>query len=1421
VAEQESNSRYQLIGLPFPGLTTTQLASALVISGADILAISDTQVKYEIDSDQVEQILACPALMYTEAAPGIPVAEGLDGSCNSRIHSINQGPGQGWDGTGEYIAIGDDGLFNHEDFRGRRVNHTSVDYGSHGEMTGGKACGAGNLDPAGVGVAPGATVHIFNINNYEHIGNAVTNFLQYGIAITSTSFGEGCGNPYDVQTAEIDAQVHGRPELCHVFSAGNRGTSPCNNIYGYLGQDYAGNFFATITGGRKAGKNVIAVGNNFSNDDLASSSSLGPARDGRTKPDLCANGQGDYTTDDGNTYRLSSGTSAAAPTVAGALACLSQYYRAQYGTTPPSALLKPLLLNTADDLGLAGPDFRYGYGRINARKALRVLQNGNYFSGTAAHGQQLSFQLAVPPGAQQVKVMLYWHDPAGSVLSARALVNDLDLKLQAPNGSFRLPLRPDASTNLSTLNLPATEGIDRINNVEQVVLNQPTPGYYNIRIEGYQIPQGPQDFYVVYEVEMEEMVVTYPSEGSTFLAGTIGKIAWDAVGNTGTFGVDVSLDGGQSWQILNNNISAKARQVQWTLPNLSTTQLKARVRRNGRTATSAGQAIIAPEPSFSVQSHGVNQGHIQWDPIPGAVAYEVFQLGEKYMESLGTTPNLEYNFPAQTGVGYWLSVRARFADGRVGRRAVAQYYEHFSCDQNLTLNLQFDNFPGQTAWFILDADGNVMQSGGPYITALPFSTRQETTCLPEGCFTLVMTDANSNGMCCTSGSGSFALTNDQGTILASGGQFGSINYDLFCVDDAPVSPLYATITTVQVPDCQEPNNGLLAANVGGGSGNYTYQWSNGSTSSTIGNLPAGTYSVTVNDGSQSQTAAVTLAVPVPIQAQITTQPAYCDDGRITLQLSGGLPPYRVTWNDGATATQRTDLAAGNYFVAVQDENNCLFTQWITVPEGTPLNVQLSGQSPTCIQANSGSINALVSGGSGIYQLQWSNGAQGTTVLSGLGSGTYSLTVTDGNCQTQQTFTLLAPTGFALFAQSTPPSCADANNGFIQLVTSGGVAPFVYTWSDGGTGAIRTALSAGVYLATVTDALGCQVVRAVPIVAPTALNLETQMIPANASTAGSINLTISGGTTPYQVLWSNGATSNYISGLAPGNYSVTVTDHNGCTSSTSVDVTYNEPGGGGQEQEYCLAQGASTTYEWIDRIVHNGQPYYSGNDDGYGDYTSTIIPIHPGIIQTLTLVPGYTSTFYREYWRVWIDFNADGDFDDPGEEVITTGGVFGSTTGTFTAPGNATGTTRMRIMMRYGSPPQACDNPSYGEVEDYTIQWETNAVDYLSSSPSAHPAENTIITEKTTNSNYISTTSTWQVYPNPTNDFIYLNGKLDQDQTAQVLLYNTAGQLLHQQTLREGQARTNNRLSLVGYPAGIYWIHVQTVHDLEVIPVVRE
>jgi hypothetical protein len=397
-------------------------------------------------------------------------------------------------------------------------------------------------------------------------------------------------------------------------------------------------------------------------------------------------------------------------------------------------------------------------------------------------------------------------------------------------------------------------------------------------------------------------------------------------------------------------------------------------------------------------------------------------------------------------------------------------------------------------------------------------------------------------------------------------------------------PIFCAAITVATTSqtnvgCRGASTGAATVAAAGGTAPYTYLWSNAANTASISGVAAGTYTVTATDAlGCTGVATVTITQPaaaITLGALPTITNASCGgacDGAISnVVIVGGTSPYTYLWSNGATTANISSLCPGTYTGTVTDANGCTFVSPpITISAagtialtGTPSTTNI-----TCNGLCNGSISGVaVTGGTAPYTYAWSNGAS-TANLSNLCAGSYTLTVTDnGGCS----FTLpiaITITQPAVLAVPTPAvsniTCNGLTNGSITVAPTGGTTPYSYAWSpSGGTAATASGLSTGAYTVSVTDANGCTASASATITQPTALGLSGFPTATNVncfgdSTGSVTGLNPTGGTTPYTYLWSNGATTQSITGLPAGTYNGTVTDANGCTLSSPTGFTITQP-----------------------------------------------------------------------------------------------------------------------------------------------------------------------------------------------------------------------------------------------------------------------
>ena len=219
---------------------------------------------------------------------------------------------------------------------------------------------------------------------------------------------------------------------------------------------------------------------------------------------------------------------------------------------------------------------------------------------------------------------------------------------------------------------------------------------------------------------------------------------------------------------------------------------------------------------------------------------------------------------------------------------------------------------------------------------------------------------------------------------------------------------------------------------------------------------------------------------------------------------------------------------------------------------------------SCFGDNTGSISLTVNSGTPNFSFNWSDGGRGQS-RSNLSAGSYTATVTDANgCTDSRTFTVSQPSqALTLGGSISQPSCSYTNNGSINLTVSGGTPGYSYEWSNGGRGQDLSGLSGGTYTVTVTDSNGCEETTSFTLTQPTQIILDETIVNVDCSgrNNGSISVSVTGGTRPrlgYDFRWSNGATTSEITDLSGGNYSLTVTDANGCIATATYSVEEPNP-----------------------------------------------------------------------------------------------------------------------------------------------------------------------------------------------------------------------------------------------------------------------
>ena len=654
----------------------TEVINGLKQNNIDVISLqwqSYRIIAVRIAQNRLAELASFPFVEFVQAAPAEDQPLNLNSRASSRANILNASVadgGKGLKGEGVVVGVGDNAdVQTHMDFRGRLINRAAATAAGHGHHVTGTVAGAGNINEFFTGYAPKATIVSQAFSGI--LANAPAYVQDYGMVITNNSYGNinECSfhGTYDLYSRILDQQAFDMPHLQHIFAAGNSGGDVC--------PPYAPGF-KTVYGGYQSAKNVLTVGASNDSGTVAGFSSKGPVMDGRLKPEMLAMGQQVASAWPTNIYSFNNGTSMAAPAAAGGMTLLYQRYRQlNGGANPKSGLIKSVMMNGATDFGNAGPDFSYGFGTMNLLRSVEMLDSNRYFIANIANGSTNTHTINVPANTAQLKVMLYWHDPAAAVLAAKTLVNDLDLEVVDPSSATRLPKLLDSTVN--NLTNIATNGADHTNNVEQVLIDNPTSGNYTVRVKGA-IAQNPsQEYFVVYDIVPVQLKITAPVGGQTWTPSTSiydwMKISWEAYGQAGTVTLEYSIDSGATWNLIASGVNVNRKIYTWWVPNVSTKNAFIRVTKEGGAQSVMSNAFtILPIPVVSlapIQCEGYIA--INWTSVAGATDYEVMLLQEDEMRTIATTTANTFTFSGLSKDSvYWVTVRPRI-DGKPGRRAVA------------------------------------------------------------------------------------------------------------------------------------------------------------------------------------------------------------------------------------------------------------------------------------------------------------------------------------------------------------------------------------------------------------------------------------------------------------------------------------------------------------------------------------------------------------------------------------------------------------------------------------------------------------------------------------------------------------------------------------------------------------------------------
>lgn len=501
----------------------------------------------------------------------------------------------------------------------------------------------------------------------------------------------------------------------------------------------------------------------------------------------------------------------------------------------------------------------------------------------------------------------------------------------------------------------------------------------------------------------------------------------------------------------------------------------------------------------------------------------------------------------------------------------------------------------------------------------------DLNCISDGIAELAIT--------ATGGSGAYTfLGNENGTVLNTGDDYLVVVQDESGCEQSKSGivecgalpcAVSATVSTTDA-NCFGGNGGTAAIYLLSGSDPVTYQWSNGANGLNAQGLAAGTYDVTITDGNGCPTIQIfTISEPsilTPNTSSTNETDAGANDGTATANPYGGTPPYTFEWSTGSTSPSIVDLEEGVYTVTIIDSNDCYGVESVSV-NGVSCFVSsdVIATNITCHGENDGIIYAMPQSGVGPFTFVWSTGST-SAIISGLSVGNYSVTVTDANgCPFIGNSSITEPDLLegSIVAQ-TDAHCEGLADGTATVIGMGGAPPYTYSWPNGGITPTSTALLAGTYLVSITDASDCQIVVDVKIEEPSPIEITVfnqDNLDCYGDSDGVLIVASSGGEAPYNYNWDDPTSADPpdLNNLEGGSYFLTVTDWNNCTVTqefiitqpdeinVTVDAIYLANNGSTGGIEISLSDGvAPYTTEW-----YNNGFLYSNEEDIYdlqsGDY----------------------------------------------------------------------------------------------------------------------------------------------------------------------------------------------------------------------------
>ena len=378
-----------------------------------------------------------------------------------------------------------------------------------------------------------------------------------------------------------------------------------------------------------------------------------------------------------------------------------------------------------------------------------------------------------------------------------------------------------------------------------------------------------------------------------------------------------------------------------------------------------------------------------------------------------------------------------------------------------------------------------------------------------------------------------------------------------------INPIFQTclpvgiIDTVIAASCGVADGAINNA-ISGGTGSLNILWSNAQNTEDLTGLSSGVYNISVTDINQCVTSE---NIVVPSLSNLTVSSASADvncantnTGQIILTATNGLTPYTYSWsNNIAASDSASNLAAGSYTCTVTDATGCTVIIFDTLTEISQIEA-LTNSVVVCTTSSTSDLSVSAQNGIGSYSYSWLNSSVTTPTFSNAPVGNYICVVTDSLGCTDTVTANVVLTDFSAVATGNNLLCNGTNTGSVSVLATGGLAPYVYDWTNStSSSSVLAGLSGGTYECIITDANNCLYTVSSAVIEPTAFSFSATTTDEVNGNDGSIDITVSGATAPYTYLWSNSAITEDLNGIAGGDYIVTITDDNGCTFTDTITV----------------------------------------------------------------------------------------------------------------------------------------------------------------------------------------------------------------------------------------------------------------------------